>query len=563
MALTAASAARGRSGAEPEAKRPESGGTVQLRRPRVRHFVRLKLRILRNGLRGSGWRIVLFVFGILMGLEFAFAGFIGFTLAGVASMRTATMVTAFVGAALVLGWTLIPLLFFGVDETLDPARFALLPVPRRTLAVGMLVAALVGIPPVATFLALLGLVLGAGIKGGAGPAAVAAVGGALALALCIVASRAITSAFASALRSRRARDLAAILIAVLAASFGLLPATLQMLAPQIRLDDAARMADLLAWTPLAAPFVAPYDVAAGHPLVALARLLITAATVGLLVLAFTASLEKAMIGTTSGGRRAKRTAPVDADGPTAALYPRPLRALPRTQFGALLARDVRYWWRDPRRRANLITIVITSLMFAFAYQLIGVGLRAAVVMVGVFAGLGLANQFGYEGTAFAAHLLAGVPGRTELRARAASLAVIIAPVLLAVVIGIGVIRGESTNLPVVIGILGAGFGTSLGLSSLISVIAAYPMPESTNPFVTNAGTGTARGLLAFVALFGAAALSSPVVAAGFLLPGGLSWLVLVVGVGYGIAAVLLGTYITGDRIDRHGPELLSAVTPRR
>ncbi len=28
-----------------------------------------------------------------------------------------------------LAWTLVPLLFFGVDETLDPARFALLPLP--------------------------------------------------------------------------------------------------------------------------------------------------------------------------------------------------------------------------------------------------------------------------------------------------------------------------------------------------------------------------------------------------------------------------------------------------
>ena len=37
------------------------------------------------------------------------------------------------GGLLVLGWLLLPLVFFGVDETLDPARFALLPLPRRTL----------------------------------------------------------------------------------------------------------------------------------------------------------------------------------------------------------------------------------------------------------------------------------------------------------------------------------------------------------------------------------------------------------------------------------------------
>ena len=49
-----------------------------------------------------------------------------------------------------LGWLLLPLVFFGVDETLDPARFALLPLRRRTLVTGMLAAALVGVPAVAT-----------------------------------------------------------------------------------------------------------------------------------------------------------------------------------------------------------------------------------------------------------------------------------------------------------------------------------------------------------------------------------------------------------------------------
>src|SRR6266511_3856200 len=212
---------------------PGAAAPTRIHRPRVRHFVRLKLRILRNGLRGSARRILLLVFGALSGLELAFAGFVAFTLAGTAPVRTAETVTAFIGAALVLAWTLVPLLFFGVDETLDPARFALLPVPRRTLALGMLTAALIGIPAVATSLALLGLVLGALIRGGPAAAAVALVGAVLALLLCVAASRALTGAFAGALRSRRVRDLAAILIAALAASFGFVPAALQKVAPQI------------------------------------------------------------------------------------------------------------------------------------------------------------------------------------------------------------------------------------------------------------------------------------------------------------------------------------------
>ncbi len=552
---------------------PGAAAPTRIHRPRVRHFVRLKLRILRNGLRGSARRILLLVFGALSGLELAFAGFVAFTLAGTAPVRTAETVTAFIGAALVLAWTLVPLLFFGVDETLDPARFALLPVPRRTLALGMLTAALIGIPAVATSLALLGLVLGALIRGGPAAAAVALVGAVLALLLCVAASRALTGAFAGALRSRRVRDLAAILIAALAASFGFVPAALQKVAPQIPLSDAARMADVLSWTPLAAPFAAPYDVAAGRPLVAVARLSITVVAIALLVLAFSASLESAMTGTASSGSKAPRSRPAEGYSAVTALYPRLLRAVPRTQLGALLARDMRYWWRDPRRRASLISLVMVSLVFGFAFQLFTagegtinsshIGLRAAVIMMGVFSGLGVANQFGYEGTAFAAHLLTGVPGRTELRARQASLAIVMVPVLLAVVIAMAILRGDLAALPAGIGILVAGFGASLALSTLLSVVAAYPMPESANPFVTNAGTGAARGLLVFVGMFGAVALIAPVILAGYLLSGPWSWLVMVGGIGYGVGAALLGTYIVGDRVDQRGPELLAAVTPRR
>src|SRR2546430_17468214 len=78
-------------------------------------------------------------------------GFALFLLSGAVGPADGGLVmAALTGTALVLGWLFLPLLFFGVDETLDPARFALLPLPRRTLAVGMLAAACVGIPGNAT-----------------------------------------------------------------------------------------------------------------------------------------------------------------------------------------------------------------------------------------------------------------------------------------------------------------------------------------------------------------------------------------------------------------------------
>ena len=43
-------------------------------------------------------------------------------------------------SALTLGWLLMSLLVFGVDETVDPAKFALLPVRAGELLPGLLAA---------------------------------------------------------------------------------------------------------------------------------------------------------------------------------------------------------------------------------------------------------------------------------------------------------------------------------------------------------------------------------------------------------------------------------------
>jgi len=96
------------------------------------------------------------------------------------------------------------------------------------------------------------------------------------------------------------------------------------------------------------------------------------------------------------------------------------------------------------------------------------------------------------------------------------------------------------------------------------VIAAYPLPDVSNPFALNTGAGSAKGLLALVAMLGTLVLSTPVtIASLFLTSGTAAWLVLVIGIGYGAGAALLGTYLAGDVLERRGPELLVAITPRR
>jgi len=261
--------------------------------------------MLRNGFRGQTWRIVLYILGALFGLWMGFIAFAGIASTGLRHGRQswdiAFMVAALGGAAVILAWTLFPLLFFGVDETIDPARFNLLPLPRRTLIRGMLAAAFVGVPAVATLFGTSGFVVAAALRFGALPAVVAAVGVVAGLVMGVVASRAVTSAFATMLRSRRMRDLAAVLIAVGASLIG----PLQWLGVAVlatgSVSRAMGVARVISWTPLGAPYVLPFDVATGQWGAFAVRAVITAGTIAALLWWWSSTLESAMIGTTSTG----------------------------------------------------------------------------------------------------------------------------------------------------------------------------------------------------------------------------------------------------------------------
>ncbi|OZV77911.1 ABC transporter permease [Micromonospora echinospora] len=546
----------------------------------ARHFVRLKLRVMGNNFRGQGWRIALFVGGVIAGLWFAGTGFFLLAAPGLADeSRYALMAAAFGGGLVVLGWLLLPLVFFGVDETLDPARFALLPISRRTLVTGLFAAALVSVPAVATLLAMTGLVLTSGLLGGTAAAVAAVVGVVAGLLLCVAASRAITSAFATMLRSRRVRDLAAVLLAVLAALLGPLQLVVLAAVQDADWDRLAGVARVVGWTPFGAPWTVGIDVAEGRAWAVPVKLLITVAAIGALLVWWSRSLESAMVGAASSGPAKTRSGPVG--GAVAQLFPRVVGWARRDRFGALVARECRYWWRDARRRANLITIAVVGLFvpvmvnFGGASFTAGDGVELAtpdsspvtvsisMVFVGLLAAVTLANQFGFDGSAYAANVVAGVPGRLELQARMAAFSVYVLPMLAVVAVVLAVLLGRPAWLGVMAGSLLATYGAGLAINSIVSVLGAYSLPETSNPFALNSGAGIAKGLLTLVSMLGSAAAAVPMVVAAALLGDAWLWLAAPLGLGYGLGAALLGAYLAGDVLDNRAPELLTAVTPRR
>ncbi|MEV6303834.1 ABC transporter permease [Actinoplanes sp. NPDC051861] len=531
--------------------------------PSVWPFVRLKLRITGNGLRGRPARIVMFVLGAVAAGMLAVLGYATFATPGlVDSDRGAAVLFPFGGALLVLGWIFLPLLFFGIDDTFDPAQFALLPLARRTLLAGLTVAALIGIPALATLAATAGMVDSAARLGGPGAALVQFAGIVCGLLLCVALSRSVISAFATALRSRRARDLATILLAVVAASLG--PAQLLLLGVLNRADwdSVAAIAEVVGWTPLGAPYTVGLEVANGRLWAVPLKLLIVLAAAGGLLWWWSRTLERAMAGTATAGSRGGTGTRANGRGPVDQLL---FRWSPRSRFGALMARETRYWWRETRRRAAVVTLAVAGVFLplssAFGSEnASGAGLA---VIVGAIAPIGLANQFGYEGSAYATNLATGVPGRLEVHSRAAAHALFTVPLLLLVALVNGFLAGASpASVPAQLGTLLAVYGVGLALVLPVSVRAAYALPDPSTPFAISSGGGLSKALPALGAMGGAVLGALPVILAGYLLGPVWLWIGLPVGLAYGTAAYALGARLAGNLLDRRMPELLAAITAR-
>ena len=521
-------------------------------------FVRLKLRLTANGLRGRPARIVLFLTGVLFAGFLAVAGYATFAVPGVlGNERAAGMLLPLGGAAIVLGWLFLPLLFFGVDESLDPARFALLPLRRRTIVAGLFAASLAGLPALSTLAATAGMVDTTARLGGTGAALAELAGVVCGLPLCVAVSRSVTSAFATALRSRRSRDLAAILLALLAALLGPLQVVALAGAERADWNTVAAIADVVGWTPVGAPYSVGLDVAAGRAWAVPVKLVIVLAATGGLLTWWGTTLERAMLGAAGGTRPAGATAAAD---PVDRLL---LPGLPRTRFGALVAREIRYWWRETRRRAALITFSVAGVFVPVSVAATGVSAGPMLLFVGALAALALANQFGYEGSAYAANVVTGVPGRAEIHSRATGHAVYVLPLLVVIAVVAGLVAGAPARIPGELGLLIAAYGAGLGIVLPLSVRTAYALPETTSPFAVPTGGGAAKGLLIFALMLGTVLVTVPLQLVAYFLGPVWLWIGLPAGIGYAAAAYLIGSGVAVDLLDRRMPELLAAVAPHR
>ncbi|KOG49921.1 transporter, partial [Streptomyces varsoviensis] len=117
-------------------------------------FVRLKLSLLRNGLRQSSGRTAVYVVSLVLTLLFAALVVLG--LVALRGNDHAAALVVLLVTLVALGWAAMPLFFPSGDETLDPTRLAMLPLRPRPLIVALLVTSMIGIGPVFTLAVAVG-----------------------------------------------------------------------------------------------------------------------------------------------------------------------------------------------------------------------------------------------------------------------------------------------------------------------------------------------------------------------------------------------------------------------
>ncbi|WP_432544139.1 transporter [Kineococcus sp. SYSU DK002] len=524
--------------------------------PSLATFARLRLTLLRNGFRRSPWQVVAFVLGAVWaaGLVVTLGG--GLVALRFSALDVARPVVVGLGALAVLGWALLPLVAFGVDETLDPARFATLGVRRRRLVPGLLLAGLLGLPGTAT--ALLGAASVVTFSRSL-PAALFAVPAlAVAVLTAVAASRATTTAAASLLRRRRTRDALVIAGGLLLVSAGPLLNVVAARAGQGLVDLARDAAAVAGWTPPGFAFAAAADAAGGQWARAALRLALAVAVLALVLAAWSAAL-----GPAGTGPSAHAVASARADERHHPLLDR----LPPTPAVAVAVRCTRYWRRDPRYLMSAASLLVVPLLLVVLPLAQGGGAGAWPLLTGpalaFVTGWSLHNDVAYDHSAFALHLATGLRGRDDRAGRVLAAVVWQVPVLLVAAVGGSLLAGRPDLLPAVLGATLALFGAALAVSSVASALVPYPAPApGANPFQSPRGASAATvavqlGTSAVTTALAVPALVPAVVAV--LGPAWAGWIALALGAAGAVLLPWLGVVQGGAVLDRRGPEVLARV----
>ncbi len=522
----------------------------------VATLVKLRFLVLRNSLKRSTWQLVAVIIGAVYGLGVLGLAVLGLVALGFAPVELASTILVLAGSALVLGWIVVPLVAFGVEQTLDPARLVVFPLSMRQLLLGLTVTGVLGVPGIITTLAALATVATWVREPAAAVAAL--VSSLVGVLICVVGSRTVAALSTSLQSNRRFRELGGVLVLIPLILIGPIFAFLSRGIADST-DALPALARALSWSPLGAPWSVPADIAIGDYGPAVLKFLISLATLAVLVLIWRRALAVALVTPPASGSRRV------AKGKTGLFS-----VFPASPAGAIAARSLTYWRRDPRYARQLIIVPLVPILLWFYSNNFDspVLLNLTGPIVAFFLSVAIYSDISYDGTAFATHLADGVRGRDDRIGRVTALAVIAVPLVVVATVVPVIVTGSWAVLPTLLGLSAAALLGGLGVASVSSSRIIIPVPQAgDNPFKSAPGASFTTALSGFAVWGVALLLTLPAVilaVLGLVLSSAvLGWLTLVVGIVLGVVFLVAGIRIGGDQLDRRGPELLARLRSLR
>ncbi|MFI1188831.1 transporter [Streptomyces californicus] len=520
-------------------------------------FVRLKLTLLRNGLRQSSGRRAAFVVSLVLTLLLAAGQVLGLVLLR-GNEHAGTVVVLLTGVV-ALGWAVLPLFFPSGDDTLDPTRLVMLPLRPRPLIRALLVSSMIGIGPLFTLCLAVGSVLA--LAHGAAGVLFAVVAVPLTMLLCVALSRTVATANVRLLNSRKGRDLAVLSGLVIAVGIQFVNFGAQRLGQAGGLSTLDPAAAVVRWLP-GASAVASVDAASdGAYAVAAAQLLITVVALVALMWMWQGSLVKLM--TAPDGSTLAAAEPARTESGRRGLS----ALLPEGRTATVMQRSLRYVARDPKTKAAWVTALAVGAIVPVLNAVQGTGSVYFACFAAGMLGMQMYNQFGQDTSAFwmvALTISSPRDAYVELRARAYVLLLLTLPFTLVVCTVTAAVLGDWRSLPGALGLSFALLGSMLATGAVASALFPYSIPQE--GAFKNVVPG--QGGLAWISIFGgmvaAGLLASPVIAATVWMHladhHDALWLLVPGGLVYGALVAWAGLRFAAPRTANRLPEILAAVS---
>lgn len=523
----------------------------------VRYLLGLKARLTWATLTRSVAVIIGVILGGLWGLGMlsllAFALFSAPEFLDDDGVRATAVLTA---AAATLVWWILAIVTGRADATLHASQFALFPLPRPGIAVGQLLGGLVGIAGPVT---LLGLVVHASLWRHDPVALVLAlVLVPLAWLYMVLGNRAFTALAERLSAKRRVGEVITLVFLVVLMLTG--PILTGVLAGVDSLGSRLyTIADVVAWTPVGALFAIPGDVVAGAYLTVLGRVGVVVVTTLILVWLWDRALRRSLEEITGavssgGGQQVKGTG----------LFSR----VPATPWGAVAARSLTYWLKDPRYSGSLVIIPAMFALFWFTSRDGGGMLLFAAPFVAFLMAYAISADVTYDHKGFVLHLLTGVPGWADRLGRVIGMLLPGIPLTGAALLLALVFTDQWAYAPALLGVSVLALLGGAGLSCVVSARYTYPVPlPGQSPFKTPQGFTVLNVLVQFVVVAVMGVMTVPALipliiqaVTGAVVWG---WVSLVIGVVLGPVLCAFGIVLGGKWLDARGPELLGTISTYR